>query len=113
MNRFRFLNVLVAALASSLAFGTLAEDIPAFKLTAKDGKFEPTTIEVPAGKRFKLDVTNAGAGAIEFESKPLRQEKVIAAGASASLTLGPLKAGSYKFFDEYHEATAQGMVVAK
>ena len=110
MNRF---SVLLAALTLSLPLAVLAEDIPAFKLTAKDGKFEPATIEVPSGKRFKLEVVNAGTGAIEFESKPLKQEKVIAAGASASLTLGPLKTGAYKFFDDYHEATAQGTIVAK
>ena len=91
----------------------MAEEVAVFKVQHKDGKFEPSTIEVPAGKRFKLEVVNAGPGAIEFESKPLKQEKVIAAGASASLTLGPLKAGSYKFFDDYHEATAQGTIVAK
>jgi hypothetical protein len=32
------------------------------KLSARDGKFEPLTIEVPAGKRFKIEVSNDGKG---------------------------------------------------
>src|SRR5437899_12211578 len=107
------LGILLAATILAFAFPAMAEEVAVYKVQHKDGKFEPATIEVPSGKRFKLEVVNAGTGAIEFESKPLKQEKVIAAGASASLTLGPLKAGSYKFFDDYHEATAQGTVVAK
>lgn len=99
--------------AALLTLPVAAEELAVFKIEAKNGKFAPETIEVPAGKRFKLEVTNAGPGAIEFESRPLKQEKVIAAGATATLTINALKPGSYKFFDEYHEATAKGTIVAK
>ncbi|HVO90341.1 MAG TPA: cupredoxin domain-containing protein [Casimicrobiaceae bacterium] len=107
---------LVAALSVSaalVALPVLAEDMPSFTLSAKNGRFEPTVIEVPAGKKFKLEVSNEGKSAIEFESKDLRQEKVVPPGKKATLTINALKAGEYKFFDEYHEATAQGKVVAK
>ena len=70
-------------------------------------------LEYPAGKRFKIEITNAGKSAIEFESKELKQEKVLAPGAKSSVVINALKPGEYKFFDEYHEATAQGRIVVK
>ena len=35
------------------------------------------SIEVPAGKRFRLEISNEGKTAMEFESRDLKQEKVI------------------------------------
>ena len=99
--------------AALLAVPAIADDIPLFKLVARDGAFEPATIEVPAGKRVRLEVHNAGKTPMEFESKDLKQEKVIAPGAKASFTLRAMKAGEYRFFDEFHEKTGQGRIVAK
>ena len=96
-----------------LAFNVLAQDVASFKLKARDGVFEPTVIEVPAGKRFRLEIANEGKTAIEFESRDLKQEKVIPAGGKATVTINALKAGEYKFFDEFHEKTGQGKIVAK
>jgi len=113
------MKTLLASLCASLCAFWLVAAVPAsaqdatFRLVAKAGKFEPSSIEVPAGKRVFLEVVNEGPGAIEFESKDLKQEKVIPAGKSARITLNPMKAGTYRFFDEYHEATAKGTIVAK
>jgi plastocyanin len=104
---------LFALVAAFVALPVLAQDDTVYKIVAKDGKLDPTVIEVPAGKRFKLEVTNEGKSAIEFESKDLKQEKVIAPGAKATLSINALKAGEYKFFDEFHEATAKGRIVVK
>jgi plastocyanin len=99
--------------AAFLVAPALADDVLLFKLVARDGVFEPTTIEVPAGKRVRLEVHNQGKTPMEFESKDLKQEKVIAPGAKASFTLRAMKAGEYRFFDEFHEKTGQGRIVAK
>ena len=104
---------LVFAAAALLAAGALAQETASYKLTARDGVFEPTTIEVPAGKRFSIEIVNEGKSAIEFESRALKQEKVIPPGSKATVTINALKAGEYKFFDEFHEKTGQGKVVAK
>jgi len=104
---------LFALIAALVALPALAQEESVYKIVAKDGKLEPAIIEVPAGKRFKLEVANEGKSAIEFESKDLKQEKVIAPGAKATLSINALKAGEYKFFDESHEATAKGKIVAK
>ncbi|MDE2359273.1 MAG: cupredoxin domain-containing protein, partial [Betaproteobacteria bacterium] len=54
-----------------------------------------------------------GKSAIEFESRDLKQEKVIPPGKTARVTINALKPGEYRFFDEFHEKTGQGKVVAK
>ena len=104
--------VLVAG-AALFPAGVLADDLALFKLVARDGVFEPAVIEVPAGKRFRIEVSNQGKTAMEFESRDLKQEKVIPPGGKATVTINALKAGEYKFIDEFHEKTGQGKVVAK
>ena len=110
-NRSNALLVLTAGLLFATAVS--AQEPSAFKLTARDGVFEPTVINVPAGKRFRLEVENQGKTAMEFESRDLKQEKVIPPGGKVTLTINALKAGEYKFFDEFHEKTGQGKIIAK
>jgi hypothetical protein len=110
-----------AALALSASFAVSlagvattahAEDLPTFKLEMTDGKLNPARIEVPAGKRIKIEVRNTGKGAAEFESVQLRKEKVLAPGADSFVVIAPLDPGEYKFFDDFHQQ-AQGVIVAK
>jgi plastocyanin len=114
MNRLFFLRcgslVANAILADPPA---LADDESPIKLVARDGVFTPAVIEVPAGKRVRLEVSNEGKTAMEFESRDLKQEKVIPPGGKATLTINAMKAGEYRFFDEFHEKTGQGRLVAK
>jgi len=108
-----------AALSSGLALLLLlagaaaAADVAVFKLTARDGRFDPPVLEVPAGKPFKIEIANENRKAIEFESKALKQEKVIAAGKTAVVSIKELKPCEYRVFDEFNEATGQGRIVAK
>ncbi len=89
-----------------------AQDL-SFTLTIRDHRFDPQELSVPAGKKFKLVVKNLDATAEEFESHDLRREKVIPGNSEAALTLGPLKAGTYRFVGEFHEKTAKGSIIAK
>lgn len=84
-----------------------------YTLTLKNHKFDPEELTVPADKKIILIVKNEDTTAAEFESHALKREKVIAGGASAKILVGPLKAGSYKFFDEFHEETTKGTLIAK
>ena len=88
-----------------------AEDT--FTLTIRDHRFDPARVEVPAGKKLKLVVRNLDPTPEEFESHDLKREKVIAGKGQATISIGPLKPGTYKFVGEFHEATAQGEIVAK
>jgi heme/copper-type cytochrome/quinol oxidase subunit 2 len=89
-----------------------AED-PAFTLTLKDHRFTPTELTVPANVRVKLTIRNQDPTPAEFESHDFKAEKVIAAGREVTLTIGPLKAGSYGYFDDYHEKDAKGRLIAQ
>ncbi|MGH8713375.1 MAG: cupredoxin domain-containing protein [Casimicrobiaceae bacterium] len=92
---------------------TPAEELPIHRLVARDGGFEPKTVEVAAGKRFKLEISNESKGPIEFESRELKQEKVLAAGAKSYIVINGLKPGTYAFFDDFRPDVAKGRIVAK
>ena len=112
--KFRTPGALVLASSLLLALTPLAaQDLPSFNLLIRDGRFVPATLEVPANTKFRLLIKNEGPGAEEFESVELRKEKVLAPGASSFLIFQPLKPGTYKFFGDFHPATAQGQLVAK
>jgi plastocyanin len=112
-----FAGAMLLACAASLALFTplanAAEEMPVVKISARDGKFEPPSVEVPAGKRFRIEISNDGKSPMEFESKDLKQEKVIAAGAKSSIAINALKPGTYTFFDEHHMDAPKGRIVAK
>jgi len=104
-------------LAVSICFGlsTLAraDDVPTFELAIKDHKFVPATLEVPAGKKIKLIVKNQDPTPEEFESYELNREKVIAGNSQAIVFIGPLDPGTYPFFGEFNQATAQGKLIVQ
>jgi hypothetical protein len=43
----------------------------------------------------------------------LHREKLVAAGSTIKVHLGPLKPGTYHFFGDFHQDTAQGVLTAK
>jgi plastocyanin len=107
--------VMVPALSLSLgiALPLNAENLPSFNLTIKDGRYSPEQVEIPAGQKIKLVIKNDGPGPEEFESSDLNREKIIKAGNTAEVFIGPLKPGTYKFIGEFHPKTAQGQIVAR
>ncbi len=88
-----------------------AEDLPV--LVFHNHRFEPTRIEVPAHTKFKLLVKNTDDTADEFESTMLNREKLVTPGQTITVFLGPLDPGEYKFFGDFHQDTAQGVLVVK
>ena len=88
-----------------------ADDLPV--LVFKQHRFVPDRIEVPAGAKFQLKVQNTDDTADEFESLDLNREKLVAPGKTITVFLGPLDPGEYKFYGDFHQDTAQGVLVAK
>jgi hypothetical protein len=99
-------------LALGMPLLALAQEMPVFRLEMKDGVLTPARLEVPARQRFKLLLSNPGKTPAEFESLPLRKEKVLAPGVTSFLVFQSLSPGEYKFYDEFH-ANATGLIVAR
>lgn len=87
-----------------------AED---YVLTIKNHRFEPAELTVPADERVELTIDNQDSTPEEFESHDLRVEKIITGGSKVTVRVGPLPAGEYSFFGEFHEDTAQGKLIAE
>jgi plastocyanin len=114
MTRTASLLAFAAAFAiAHLVTGAVAQEAVSVQLTIKDHRFQPAEIRVPAGKPVNLQVKNLDPTPEEFESKTLRVEKVIAGNSEATIRLRALDRGRYKFFGEFNEATAQGVLAAE
>ena len=111
-NRHRLALAALLALLVAPTAGR-SEEMARFKIEFADGTITPQRLEVPAGKPFELEVTNAGASPAEFESKELHKEKVIAPKATAVVQIKKLAPGEYGFFDENQPKAAPGTLVAK
>lgn len=90
-----------------------AQQALVYEITSQDGKLTPSRIEVPAERKIKLVLINAGKGALEFEHPDLHIEKVLAPGARSFVVIHKLRAGRYRFIDEYHPNTAYCEIIAK
>jgi hypothetical protein len=111
--RRQFLTVLLSAAVTPVAASGADEPFEV-RITIRNHRFEPAEIEVLAGRPLKLIVTNADSVPEEFESVGLKIERVIAPGKTAEFTVAPLRpTRNYKFFGEFHPATAQGRLIVK
>ncbi|WP_459618716.1 cupredoxin domain-containing protein [Bordetella sp. 2513F-2] len=91
--------------------GAHAAGLPTFTLTFRpDGTFDPVRLEVPAG-RFKIELVNASSEPVEFESIPLRKEKVLGPGVSSFVVITISRPGEYPFFDDFHQQVRGTLVV--
>jgi hypothetical protein len=110
-------NVVAVSLAAFfLAFGGAiprAEEEPIFTITFKDGAVSPRRLEVPANRRFQLNLVNNGDTPAEFESNELRKEKVLAPKTTSILVFRTLDPGEYPFFDDFHPDAPQAVLIAK
>jgi hypothetical protein len=88
-----------------------AQEVPVLEF--RQHRFVPARIEVPANVKFRLMVKNNDDTADEFESRELNREKLVPPGQTITVFLGPLAPGEYKFFGDFHQDTAQGVMVAK
>jgi high-affinity iron transporter len=105
-------------LATAVALALLVSHTPSARaddllLVFHNHRFEPARIEVPAHQKFKLLVKNTDDTADEFESVELNREKLVGPGQTITVFLGPLDPGEYKFFGDFHQDTAQGIMIAK
>ena len=109
--------VIFASLAALLPFATSgranAQGATEIQLSYKDKKFDPAEISAPANTPIVIKLKNLDTKAMEFESKTLKVEKVVAGASDATINVRAQKAGRYEFFDEYNEKVARGALVVK
>jgi hypothetical protein len=104
--------LLVAAMLVGGAAGARAQDTVSLSITNKNHKFDPAELHAPAGKPISVRIKNVDPIAMEFESKDLHFEKIVAANGEGVVFIRPQKAGRYNFFDDFHQDT-QGFLVVE
>lgn len=100
-----------------LGFGAVnaaqATDMPQYQLVIKDHKFQPVQLQVPANTKFKVLVVNQDTTPSEFESNEFNREKIVLPNSTITVFIGPLDKGSYKFFDDFHQDTGNGVLIVQ
>jgi hypothetical protein len=102
-----------AALVAITAGAAIAQSATEIQLSYKDKKFDPAEISAPANTPIVIKLKNLDAKAMEFESKTLKVEKVVAGSSDATINVRAQKPGRHEFFDEYNEKVARGALVIK
>jgi plastocyanin len=100
-----------ALLSAAIARPVAGDDDLNIVIAIKDHKFVPSEVTAPAGQRLKITVRNEDNATSEFESSDFHREKVVLAGGEIIVYVGPLDAGSYEFFDDFHPQTRGHLVI--
>lgn len=87
--------------------------VPEYTLVIRNHAYQPATLKVPANTKFKLLVRNEDATPSEFESNDFNREQIVLPGTTTTVFVGPLDSGSYTFFDDFHRATGNGVLVVQ
>ncbi len=91
------------AVAIFAALPSQAQQATEIQLTYSKGQFQPSQVSAPADKPIAFRVKNLDAKAMEFESKSLRVEKVVAANSEGVINVRALKPGRYEFYDDFND----------
>jgi hypothetical protein len=101
-------------MASLLLVSSFAHaQAPKYLIQLKNNNFEPAILTVPANKKVKIHIINLDDEPEEFDSFDLNREKVLFPNKRATIYIGPLAPGEYKYFGEFHPNLAKGIIVAK
>ena len=107
----RFALPLLMALLLPLV--ALAADAPSYTLVLKNHRYVPDVLKIPANTRVKIEVINQDPTPEEFESDHFPAEKIVMPNSRINVFVGPLKPGSYGFYGDFHQPTAQGTLVVE
>jgi len=111
--RTSIIAALVLCGAVALAPAAARADNSVVELRFENHRFSPASITVPAGAPLTVKVMNASNETIEFESFRLNREKAVEPGESIAVRLPALSAGTYDFYDDFHQDVPQGSITAK
>jgi hypothetical protein len=103
--------VALFAIALFQASPSRAQQATEIQVTYSKGQFQPSELRAPADKPVILRVKNLDPKAMEFESKALRVEKVVAANSEGVINVRALKPGRYEFYDDFNEKARGALTV--
>ena len=106
----RRITCFACAAVLGLSAPAIAADPAALQIEIKAQAFAPAEIHVPAGVRVELHIVNQDELPAEFESTDLSREIVVPAHKEVKVFIGPLDAGRYRFFNDFHQES-EGYVV--
>lgn len=109
----KLLSVVAATIAITFVPAAVFADMPEFSLVIKNHVYQPSELKIPAGTKVKLHITNEDATPEEFESTDFNRESVVLPNRSIVVFIGPLRAGTYGFFGDFHRDTAQGRLIVE
>jgi hypothetical protein len=101
----------ICAIAMLPVSPSRAQQATEVQVTYSNGQFQPSELRAPADKPIAVRVKNLDAKAMEFESKSLRVEKVVAAKSEGVINVRALKPGRYEFYDDFNEKARGALVV--
>ena len=101
----------ICAIAMFSSAPSRAQQATEIRLTYSNGQFQPSQVSAPADKPIVFRVKNADAKAMEFESKSLRVEKVVAANSEGVINVRALKPGRYEFYDDFNDKARGALTV--
>ena len=88
-----------------------AQQATEIQVTYSKGQFQPSELRAPADKPIIFRVKNLDTKPMEFESKSLRVEKVVAASSEGVINVRALKPGRYEFYDDFNEKARGALTV--
>lgn len=103
----------IIAFAAPLVLALTAHAAPEYVITLKNEQFTPKDLVIPVDQKVKITVKNEDPRPAEFESHDLNREKIISAGGQVIVFVGPMKADTYHYFDEFNADKAKGTITAK
>jgi heme/copper-type cytochrome/quinol oxidase subunit 2 len=101
----------ICAIAMLPVSASQAQQATEVQVSYSNGQFQPSELRAPADKPITVRVKNLDAKAMEFESKSLRVEKVVAAKSEGVINVRALKPGRYEFYDDFNEKARGALVV--
>jgi Cupredoxin-like domain len=107
----RQLTLAVGAVVLMVSAPLQAQQATVVQVTYRNSSFQPSEVRAPADTPIVVRVKNLDGKAMEFESKSLRVEKVVAANSEGLINVRPLKPGRYEFYDDFNDAARGALTV--